>query len=372
MYDCQLEFLQILMALQKHRKTEPPPSVAEINLTAFKLGKAPARGGFFVCGSKRFLLLNLHRSLLKSFNLWYNMTSEGAVMSTSNRKYKDSVFVDLFSEDEKAKENFLSLYNALHGTHLPLSSPVENIRLENVMYMNIINDVSCLVDGKIIVLAEHQSTINENMPLRFLEYIARLYEKLQAPTDRYLKKLSKIPTPEFYVFYNGKEDYPETTVLKLSDAFITKPEQVPLELIVQVLNINTDKANKILTACKPLEEYSLFVEEVRKQTQLDRENGFTNAVKICIEKGILKEYLMRKSREVINMLVAEYDYDTDIAVQRDESLRIGIQQGIEQGFADGSYQTKLETAKNLLDLGLSVENIAQATGLSKQEVESIS
>ena len=85
-------------------------------------------------------------------------------MSTSNRKYKDSVFVDLFSEDEKAKENFLSLYNALHGTNLQLSCPVENIRLENVMYMNIINDVSCLVDNKIIVLAEHQSTINENMP----------------------------------------------------------------------------------------------------------------------------------------------------------------------------------------------------------------
>ena len=85
-------------------------------------------------------------------------------MSTANRKYKDSIFVDLFSEDEKAKENFLSLYNALHGTNLPLSCPVENIRLENVMYMNIINDVSCLVDGKIIVLAEHQSTINENMP----------------------------------------------------------------------------------------------------------------------------------------------------------------------------------------------------------------
>ena len=71
------------------------------------------------------------------------------------------------------------------------------------------------------------------------------------------------------------------------------------------------------------------------------------------------------------MLVAEYDYDTDIAVQRAESLRIGIQQGIEQGFSDGAYQTKLETAKNLLDLGLSVENIAQATGLTKEEVESI-
>ena len=296
-------------------------------------------------------------------------------MSTANRKYKDSVFVDLFSEDEKAKENFLSLYNALNGTSLQMSCPVENIRLDNVMYMNIINDVSCLVDNKIIILAEHQSTINENMPLRFLEYIARLYEKLQAPTDRYLRKLSKIPTPEFYVFYNGKEDYPETTTLKLSDAFITKPKQVPLELTVQVLNINTDKANKILTACKPLEEYSLFVEEVRKQTQIDPEKGFTNAVKICIEKGILREYLMRKSREVINMLVAEYDYDTDIAVQRAEEREIafaeGIEQGIERGFADGSYQNKLETAKNLIAMNLPIENIAQATGLSIEEVKAL-
>jgi len=47
MRDCQLEFLQILMALQKHRKTEPPPSVAEINLTAFKPGKTSVWGGFF-------------------------------------------------------------------------------------------------------------------------------------------------------------------------------------------------------------------------------------------------------------------------------------------------------------------------------------
>ena len=95
-------------------------------------------------------------------------------MSTANRKYKDSVFVDLFSEDEKAKENFLSLYNALHGTNLPLSCPVENIRLDNVMYMNIVNDVSCLIDNKIIVLAEHQSTINENIPSQ------RLYVLVQS------------------------------------------------------------------------------------------------------------------------------------------------------------------------------------------------
>ena len=300
-------------------------------------------------------------------------------MSTTNRKYKDSVFVDLFSEDEKAKENFLSLYNALHNTHLPLSCPVENIRLDNVMYMNIINDVSCLVDNKIIVLAEHQSTINENMPLRFLQYIARLYEKLQAPADRYLRKLSKIPTPEFYVFYNGLEDYPESTMLKLSDAFMTKPDTLPLELDVKVYNINKSKGSEVLSRCKTLDEYSLFVEEVRVQTQRDPENGFTNAVKICIEKGILKEYLQRKSREVINMLVAEYDYDTDIAVQREESLRIGIQQGIkqgiqqgiQQGFSDGTYQAKREMVKTMLTMGYLLDDICKIAGLSKADVAAL-
>ncbi|UTC54734.1 Rpn family recombination-promoting nuclease/putative transposase [Treponema sp. OMZ 906] len=296
-------------------------------------------------------------------------------MTTANRKYKDSVFVDLFSEDEKAKENFLSLYNALHGTNLQLSCPVENIKLDNVMYMNIVNDVSCLVDNKIIVLAEHQSTINENMPLRFLQYIARLYEKLQKPTDRYLRTLSKIPTPEFYVFYNGREDYPEMITLKLSDAFITKPEQMPLDLEVKVYNINKSKGAEVLSRCKTLDEYSLFIEEVRIQTQLDPENGFTNAVKICIEKGILKEYLQRKSREVINMLIAEYDYDTDIAVQREEAGKIafakGISQGLSQGLSQGSRQKALETARLMKQANCEIPFIEKMTGLSKAEVEAI-
>ena len=75
------------------------------------------------------------------------------------------------------------------------------------------------------------------------------------------------------------------------------------------------------------------------------------------------------------MLVAEYDYDTDIAVQREESLRIGIQQGIEQGiqqgFSDGSYQTKLETAKLMKEENCEISFIQKMTGLSKEEVENI-
>ena len=85
-------------------------------------------------------------------------------MKKHNRRYKDSVFVDFFSEDKTAKTNFLSLYNALHGTDYQSTAILKNIRLKQVLYMSFANDVSYLADGKIIVLAEHQSTINPNMP----------------------------------------------------------------------------------------------------------------------------------------------------------------------------------------------------------------
>lgn len=75
------------------------------------------------------------------------------------------------------------------------------------------------------------------------------------------------------------------------------------------------------------------------------------------------------------MLIAEYDYDTDIAVQRRESLMIGLQQGLAEGkslgLAEGSRQTKLETARILKQLGDSTQKIVQVTGLTPAEVEAI-
>ena len=292
-------------------------------------------------------------------------------MTKHNRRYKDSVFVDLFGEDKNAKANFLSLYNALHGTCLDETTELESLRLEQVMYMAFCNDVACLIDGKIIVLIEHQSTINANMPLRFLQYAARLYERIENPRDRYLKHLKKIPTPEFYVLYNGEEDYPEFATLRLSDAFMTMPEKSALELVVSVTNINYNKGSRILHTCKPLKEYTLFIEAVRRHTKLDSENGFKNAIQECIQNDILREYLQRKSREVMNMLIAEYDYDVDIAVQREEEREIALQEGIAQGKQEGSYRKALETAKLMKQANCKLDFIIKMTGLTESEVEQL-
>ena len=291
----------------------------------------------------------------------------------TNRNYKDSVFVDLFAHDITAKENFISLYNALHGTNLDAkTTDVQPVMLERVLYMKYYNDVAMLIDGKIVILIEHQSTINQNMPFRFLEYIARIYEKITTKDEKFGRKLVKLPVPEFYVFYNGKDDYPVESVMKLSDAFMQLDSKLknqlentsyPLEISVKVININVDKENPILKRCEALKEYSEFIEQVRYNIENAVIEPFTNAIKEAIKKGFLSDYLNRKSTEVQNMLLAEYDYDTDIAVQRKEAF--------DDGLSQGAQQAKLETAKNALTMHLPIEQVAILTGLSPEEIEKL-
>ena len=226
-------------------------------------------------------------------------------MKKINRNHKDSVFVDLFANDIYAKENFISLYNALHKTNLdPKTTDVKPVMLENVLYMSYYNDISMLVDGKIIVLIEHQSTVNQNMPFRFLEYISRIYEKITSEEDRFGKKLIKLPIPEFYVFYNGVENYPSESELKLSDAFLIPEEKhnlknndFTIEITAKIININSEKDNPILHQCEPLKQYSDFIKEVRNCMKENIENPFTTAINRSIKNGVLSEYLKRKKED---------------------------------------------------------------------------
>ena len=163
-----------------------------------------------------------------------------------NKSYKNSMFVDLFFEDESAEKNDIALYNALHEEALPEGTKIQKIRVDDVLYMNFKNDISFGIGGKIMVFGEHQSTINENMPLRSLMYIGRAYEQLVPIRDRYKKKLVPLPKPEFYTFYNGSEHWTKEKILKLSDAYEVQDEDSMLELKVKVININPEEKHELL------------------------------------------------------------------------------------------------------------------------------
>jgi len=71
------------------------------------------------------------------------------------------------------------------------------------------------------------------------------------------------------------------------------------------------------------------------------------------------------------MLLAEYDYETDIVVQRAEEREIAFAEGIEQGISQGAYQTKLETAKAFKQFGFDIDKIAEGTGFSVEEIKAL-
>ena len=281
----------------------------------------------------------------------------------ANKKYKDSVFTRLFSD----KKNLIELYNAIENTNYSANTDIQINTLEDVLFMDRVNDISFIIDGKFVVLAEHQTTVNYNMPLRFLMYIARLYEKMIDNKAIYRENLIKIPTPEFIVLYNGKKEQPENRMLRLSDAFIIEKSDIKLEVIVKVININYGKS-KILEKSKSLNEYSYFIYEIQKYLDegLPLKEAIKNAIQDCIKQNVLKNFLERNGSEVINMLYTEFDIDVAKEVWQEEAK----EQGRQEGRQEGIVQRNKEIAKSLLDI-LDIETIAKKTGLTVQEIEKL-
>lgn len=285
-------------------------------------------------------------------------------MSFINRKYKDSVFTDLFGSDRDGKKNFLELYNGLSGSDYRLEEvTLERKIIEQSLYKTYNNDVSWEIDGKLIVLVEHQSTINENMPFRCLEYVTRIYEGIFPQKKRYAENVFKIPNPDFYVVYVGKKDLPQEQELRLSDAFYKK-DSSNLELIVKVRNCTNSQMLPIAKDCDILKQYCQFIEIVERTfNKRFPKRSFKKAIDTAISQGILSDYLDRKSREVTNMLCAKYDYKMDIAVKQEEAF--------ERGHTEGARQKAIEDARSFYANGVSLEIIAKSLNMTTGQVEKI-
>ena len=92
----------------------------------------------------------------------------------------------------------------------------------------------------------------------------------------------------------GKEKWAKEKELCLSDAYIVKDNEPSLELKVKVINIRPEEHHEILEKCQVLKEYSQFMEIVQNYQISGVEEPYKKAIKECIEKGILADYLMRK------------------------------------------------------------------------------
>ena len=293
------------------------------------------------------------------------------------RNYKDRIFRMVFRE----KKALLALYNAMNETDYENEDDLKVTTLESALYLEMKNDVSFVLYDELL-LYEHQSTKNPNLPLRNLFYVSDVYSELTKDLFLYGSVPVQIPEPKFVVFYNGLENMQEREVLKLSSLYAKKAEHISLELETLVLNVNVGYNKILMERCRQLSDYAQFVSEVRKRLskKIPLSEAVNEAVEDCIQRGILAEFLSKNRAEVIKVSIYEYDEEKVKRMFKEECMKLGMEQGkqlgieqgkqlgIEQGKQIGIEQGKqigIEQARVIFRLyisGKSEEDIARETG----------
>ena len=273
-------------------------------------------------------------------------------MRKPQRAYRDSLFRDIFNNADRLPE----IYEALLGIKTT-ASDITLATINETLFSGIKNDVGFIVGSQHVLLTEHQSTINANMPLRMLMYLAEIYRRYVDADAVYRKRLIPLPAPKFYVFYNGIEKMPDTWSLHLSDAF--EGRKADLELAVEIININHQPGRPILEKCHALKSYSVFVAKVRESVK----NGSTleaavgEAVRYCIANDYLGGYFRQKQKEeVFDMLNFVWDQERALEVRAEEARAEGLSQGLSQGVSQGVLETTITAIRNVMhSMNFSVE-----------------
>lgn len=256
-------------------------------------------------------------------------------MTLINKKYKDRVFRLLFA-DEKNKSNTLALYNALNNSSYTDENDLEITTIEDAIYIKMKNDLSFIIADR-MNLYEQQSTHNPNMPLRGYLYFSSLYEKYLKTHELniHLKKLVKIPTPKYVVFYNGIDKRPALEKLRLSDAFQIPDDSGEFEWTATVINLNHEDNRELLSRCKPLCDYTSLISKIQKYHEtMPIEDAVDEAVEECIGANILRDFLIAHRSEVKAMYLAEFD---------EASFKKGArEEGLEEGRIEGRIEGRTE------------------------------
>ena len=246
------------------------------------------------------------------------------------------------------KSELLKLYNAINGTHYDDPAMLTITTLDNAIYMTMENDLSFIIDMR-LALYEQQSTVNPNLPLRFLMYITDIYSAYTKDMNIYGSKKVQIPLPSFVIFYNGVKSQPDRTEFFLSELFHPTTDQPALELKAVMLNINKGHNQELMNACHTLRDYSEYVARIRTYSaEMPLTDAVEKAITECIHENILRDFLLKNRAEAKAMSIYEYD--------EEKTLRMFREEGYEDGERNGKIQATIEMC---LEFNLSSDAIVQ-------------
>ena len=244
--------------------------------------------------------------------------------SNLKRQHRDSLFRGVF----KLPKNALPLLQHCRKDGVPfVLEDIQPFDLDSDLAHRIRrNDVSFIVNGnRLIILIEHQSTINPNMALRLLLYymeLVQLWIKKNEVNLHGSTKIQDLPTPEFYVVYNGNAPLAE-----MLSTFKLESASLKIDVAVNIIDIHYDKLDDKQPA-NPLAGYAFFYQSYDNcmRAGMTAEAAFTQAREDCIKQNYLKDII---DKEDTIMFYKDFmDYDAQL---RTEGEEIGEARGEARG-----------------------------------------
>lgn len=173
--------------------------------------------------------------------------------------------------------------------------------------------------------------------------------------------------------------------LYLSDSFAEGRGSGCLECRCRVLNINRGHNGELVKRCHRLWEYSECVSEVSEWLRKgkSREEAIQLAMDYCIEKGILRDILIKQRAEVLHMLLTEFDekkykrtiysdgFEDGEQAGYTKGEQAGYTKGEQAGYTKGEQEMLRRLVQNKRQLGKDVAAIAEELGVEPHIVEKI-
>ena len=281
-----------------------------------------------------------------------------------NKKHKDRLFRFIFGNPEK-REWTLNLYNAINNSHYTNPDDIEYNTIEDAIYLGMKNDVSFIILNN-MNLWEYQSSFNPNMPVRFLIYAARLYEKYieQNEINRFSRNLKELPRPKCLCFYNGFEPRPDKEVLKLSDAFVLPDSDI--EVRVTMLNINYGHNRELMELGQQLREYACERVRMRQEELESLDLAVDAAIDEMPDSFSIKKFLLAHRAEVKGMFLTEYNEEKErrlFGLEEHEAGRVeGISSVVINMLKNAEPLEKIKMYSNMAEQA--IYNLANSIGVS--------
>lgn len=268
---------------------------------------------------------------------------------------KDSVFTNLFQD----KKYLIQLYKALHPEDTDVTEDdLTDITIRNVLTDNIYNDLGFMVGDRLMILVEAQATWTVNIIIRALFYLTQTMRDYIDRTKQSLYKSKKIqmPVPEIYVIYTGDRKAKPKEISLAQEFFGGKESCID----VKVKMIYDGNDGDIIN------QYIVFTRVCGEQVAVHgrKKEAVMEAIRICKDKNILKEYLESREKEVIDIMMLLYDekevLEKYLESEINEAVQVAVQEAVQE--------TEMATVRRMLKDNIPVEMIMKYFGLSQSVI----